>query len=235
MDGMRPTLYFVGNKRDEEITVIRETKPERLLLSFFYFKNVPLDQFIAAIGYMPEIILDSGAYSAWTQGKDVALTAYIRYILMNRRYVKHIISLDVIGDPTIGFIYWKALKAKGIDAVPVYHIQDDVKWLDKYVTEGAPYIGLGGAAQIRDKAQVKQWAKECLDRHPDRRFHLLGASSLKCLELGAEYGDRITFDSATWILKAANGKPKNITHPDRKQAKILRAMHNIRKQMEASS
>lgn len=228
-------LYFVGNKRREEIAVIKQLKPPRILLSFFYFKNVPLAEFIDEIGYRPEIILDSGAYSAWTQSRDIALTDYIRYISVNRKYVRHIISLDVVGDPLIGFFYWKALKAKGIDCIPVYHIQDNIKWLDRYVAEGAPYIGLGGAAPIRDKKVVSEWARNALDRHPETRFHLLGASSLECLKLADTYGERISFDSATWILKAANGKPKNITAPDRFDAKVLRAAHNMKEQMEAIS
>lgn len=91
-------VYFVTIGLIQEMEVIRKVRPPRLLCSYWYFKNRSLQEFCSAIGYQPEIMLDSGAYSAFTQGRSVNLFDYMKYIEENADYISRYISLDVIGD-----------------------------------------------------------------------------------------------------------------------------------------
>jgi hypothetical protein len=60
-------VYFVAtDKTSVENEVIKDIKPERLLCSYFYFRTKSFKGYIEKIGYKPLILLDSGAYSAWT-------------------------------------------------------------------------------------------------------------------------------------------------------------------------
>lgn len=66
--------YFVyTGKSTLETEVLQKLKPDRLLLSYYYFKNKPLSTVIDTLGYTPEIILDSGAFSAFTKGSNISL------------------------------------------------------------------------------------------------------------------------------------------------------------------
>ena len=71
-------VYFVTTHRNDEIAVLRKVKPPRLLCSYWYFKNRPLDAFCENLGYKPEIMLDSGAYSAHASGKNINLLDFYR-------------------------------------------------------------------------------------------------------------------------------------------------------------
>lgn len=63
-------VYFVTTGLWEEIQVVKKVRPPRLLCSYWYFKNKRMADFCEELGYRPEIILDSGAYSAFTKGKN---------------------------------------------------------------------------------------------------------------------------------------------------------------------
>lgn len=42
------------------------------------------------------VLLDSGAWSAWTKGAELSVRDYIKFIKDNRRFLWNYISMDVI-------------------------------------------------------------------------------------------------------------------------------------------
>jgi hypothetical protein len=221
-------LYFVvTDKGSEEVEVIRQLRPPRLLASYFYFRTKGVRNLIEKIGYQPEILLDSGAFSAWSTGKNISPIDYMRFIDENKQYIGKYIALDVVGDADLTRLYYEIMCFKGYDPVPVFHFGDDFRHLDYYVDKGVKTVALGGSAKMRSKPTVAAWCADVIGRYPGIDFHLLGSSSRQI----TDHCDLVSCDSSTWIIKAFNGKPKHIPGKTR-ESKIARAEFNMRELME---
>lgn len=221
-------VYFVTTGLWEEVQVIKKVRPPRLLCSYWYFKNKPLSKFCEELGYQPEILLDSGAYSAFTKGKHVNVLDYIEYIRANRAYITNYISLDVIGDPLMTLLLCEFMWSACLCPLPVIHYGEDLKFMDYYQKGWPPIpIALGGTVPVRDKKAVAAWCAEVKRQYPDTELHLLGSSSKALLHSGA----LTSCDASTWYMQAVNGRPKTIPGRDR-AAKIQRAEANMRRIME---
>jgi len=220
-------IYFVTCKTKEEIIAIKEIQPEKLLLSYFYFKNKPLAEFIKEIGYTPIIMLDSGAYSAYTKGKTISPIDYMRYIKENEEYIQSYIALYVIGEAEISLKYYEIMKLKGFNPLPVFHFGDDETYLELFIREGNDYIALGNTVSVRNKVLVAEWINVLTAKYPTTKFHLLGSTSKKITKNTNIH----SCDSSSWILMAINGFPKEIKGKT-PQAKLERAKWQLRKIME---
>lgn len=220
-------VYFVTVGLREEIEVIRKVRPPRLLCSYWYFKNKTMAEFCEALGYRPEILLDSGAWSAFTKGKHVNLLDYIEYIRENREYITNYITLDVIGDPLSTLLIWELMRDMGLAPVPVIHYGEDLDVMERQYSAGVPLVALGGTVPIHDKNVVARWCTEVKRQYPETKFHLLGSSSRKIIDCGAVS----SCDSSAWYAMAVNGKPKSIPGKT-KPSKIARAEANMIRIME---
>ena len=78
------------------------------------------------------MMLDSGAYSAFTRGKEIDIDQYADYCKTNGHMFECCVTLDVIGDGKRSYENWLYLRKKGLPVLPVYHIGTDEKWLVKY-------------------------------------------------------------------------------------------------------
>lgn len=215
-------LFFVVTGCAEEIEVIKRLKPPRLLASYFYFRTKGINSLVEKIGYQPEILLDSGAFSAWNIGKNISPIDYMRFIDENSAYIGKYIALDVVGDADLTRFYYEIMRFKGYVPMPVFHYGDDFKYLDYYVEKGEKTIALGGSAKMRSKPTVAAWCSDVIGRYPNIDFHLLGSSSRQI----TDRCNLASCDSSTWIVKAFNGKPKHIPGKTR-AAKIERASFNM--------
>lgn len=220
-------VYFVTSGLREEMEVIRKVRPPRLLCSYWYFKNRCLREFCCNIGYQPEIMLDSGAYSAFTKGRNVNLFDYMKYIEENADHITRYVALDVIGDPFTTKAYYGIMQHKGFDPIPVFHCGDDLSVMQYYVTNGAKVVALGNTVKIRDKEEVAQWCKEIHELYTDISLHLLGSSSQKIIDCGA----LASCDSSSWYVRAVNGHPESIPGKTR-PSKLARAEANMVRIME---
>lgn len=222
-------VYFVIAGLRSELDVIKKIRPRRVLCSYWYFKTRKLEDLCEDIGYRPEIMLDSGAYSAFTRGKNQSLLDYMAYIRENEQFIDRYIAMDVIGDSYTTKAFYDIMRAKGFDPIPVYHYGDDVAVMDYYVASGADVIALGNTVPIRDKGTVAEWCVEMHRRHPGIDLHLLGSSSKKMLECGA----LASCDSSAWYMLAVNGKPKVIpglarpSKADRAEANMVKVMEDF--------
>ena len=223
-------IYFVTCKTKEELIAIKEIQPPKLLISYFYFKNKPLAEFIEEIGYKPIIMLDSGAYSANTKGKNISPIDYIKYVEANKEYIEHYIALDVIGDAEISLKYYEIMKLKGLNPLPVFHYGDDETYLKLFIKEGNDYIALGNTVPIRNKKLVSAWINDLIEKYPNVKFHLLGSTSKEI----TKNTDIHSCDSSTWIMMAINGFPKHIKGKT-PEGKTERAKWHLKKIMEENA
>lgn len=222
-------VYFVHCNDLSEKIVIKEIKPKRLLLSYHYFKNKQLGEYLTeTFEYIPKVMLDSGAYSAWSKGKNIALVDYMNYIDKNKEYIDNYIALDVIGDPEITVKYYEIMRMKGFNPLPVYHYGDSEETLKIYVNKHkCNYIALGNTVPIKDKNRVANWINDLTNKYPNVSFHLLGSSSKKI----TQNTEITSCDASSWIMMAINGYPKDIPGKTR-EAKTERAKFQMLKIIE---
>lgn len=187
-----------------------------------------LESYYFWVGWLPffrreedrikHFMLDSGAFSAFATGGKVSpgvrlnVQSYINFIHAHWKFVKRatIIAFDTIipSDPIFSarksYKDWLTMKKEGINAVPVYHVREERRVLQKYIEEGGcPYVGLGGVGKAIRKRGGKAYTRflRTLDwlgtKHPKVKIHLFGAM------VGVDVFSRFPFysaDSATWAV-----------------------------------
>ncbi len=151
-------------------------------------------------------MLDSGAYSAFTRGKEIDIDQYAEYCKIHGHMFECCVTLDVIGDGKRSYENWLYLRKKGLDILPVYHIGTDEKWLVKYLKK-TEYIGLGAVAKVSSAQRMlslsRIWQKYLIDRKsiPVAKVHGMGLTAMKIMTTYPWY----SIDSTTAVLAAGYG------------------------------
>jgi len=153
------------------------------------------------------LLLDSGAYSAFTRGKEINIDKYIDFCKKYDKEITKAINLDVInpGDPETaaeaGMKNYFYMRDRGLDVMPVYHARENLKWLDKML-ESAQYIGLS-ATSLVSPVEGKVWHDLVWTYITDSA----GRAIIKTHSFGnTELYTMLTYpfysaDSATWMIQ----------------------------------
>ena len=152
------------------------------------------------------IILDSGAFSAYTRKKEVNLKEYIEFIKLNKDKITHYISLDVIGDEKATWENQRIMESEGLTPLPIFHRHDSMESLERCMEYD--YFCIGGVAgEPSDLVRVPFFNK-CFKRicgenggKPTRKIHGLGMTSFPFMRKYPFY----SVDSTTWIMNSACG------------------------------
>ena len=167
-----------------------------------------------------DLLVDSGAFSAWRKQDPIHIEEYADYLLENKKYIKDVVNLDVIPGrfaeiPTLleveeaatkGWSNLKYLEGRGISAIPVFHQGEDFKWLFRMIDKGYDYIGispdngkyLGKKREWLDKVFREITNEEGL---PIVKTHGFAVTSIDLLN---RY-PWATADSMSWVIMAAFG------------------------------
>jgi hypothetical protein len=153
-------------------------------------------------------MLDSGAFSAFTQGKPVSLIEYTDFALKNQEVIDTTVNLDMINpqnpekaaaDGWDNFMY---MKDKGVHVMPVYHARENLSWLDKMLTV-TDYVGLS-ATSLVSPVEGRSFLDLCWhyvtdnSGFPIAKFHAFGDTAPFSLLSYPWY----SADSATWMIQA---------------------------------
>lgn len=169
---------------------------------------------------MRTVILDSGAFSAWSRGEVLDIDTYIAFIFANADYIDYYVNLDVIPGsfgvvpgPTeveesaqkswANFLY---MEKHGLRPMPVFHMGESFSWLHKMMDHGCDYIGIS-PANDRPTPRKRQWLDKVFteigdaDGRPRVRTHGLGVTSVPLLVRYPWY----SVDSSSWTTASARG------------------------------
>ncbi len=163
----------------------------RLLVAFPYDPNRDFPTAMAEEGIPPEqldMVLDSGAFSVWTQGSTIDLDAYIAWSQAYVEEVPHtrVTNLDVIaGKPGKKAPTRKerelavaesasnaaAIRESGLPVIEVFHWHEPFEALEGIIERRQPgeIIGIGGLAGPGDKNAKRLFVESC--------FHVMLKSS----------------------------------------------------------
>ena len=140
-----------------------------LLISFYYLKGFLENRHKYAIR---DWVLDSGAFSAHNSGVEIDLDEYMatcKDLMQSDDQLMEIFSLDVIGDWQASLKNTEKMWAKGIEAIPCYHIGEPESVLIG-MAKDYPKIALGGVAAKTGHEKLK-WAEQCFARVWPTKIH----------------------------------------------------------------
>ena len=192
------------------------------LLSFAYYRL--LVEYCAlvremSVGYKVRLMVDSGAFTAWTRGEQVnrdSLEAFFKSLL--DQYHDHIefvlVNLDVIPgrrgvDPTPLELQEAQRRSEEnfhylsqqfpLMVMPVFHQGESTAYYDQLVRENE-YVCLSPRNDLPERLRI-DWAQRYSHRTTDRRYHGLAATGITMMETVNWY----SVDSATWVMVAGYG------------------------------
>lgn len=117
-----------------------------ILLSYYYYKDVPLDDFLPLyVRKGHPIFADSGAFSAMTQGESIDLHEYMNWLHRYRHWFTDYAVLDVIRDPGATYANQLTMEHNNLRPIPAFHTSEPFDYLERYVMD-YPYVALGGMA-----------------------------------------------------------------------------------------
>jgi hypothetical protein len=159
-----------------------------------------------------KIFLDSGAFSAFTQGAEIDLPGYCDYIKRNMEVIEKVDRdicasvLDGIGDPQKTYENQLAMEAHGVRPLPCFHYGEDERYLEWYIAN-YDYITLGGMVPI-STPQLFLWLDRIWDKYlcdgagrPKIKVHGFGLTSFDLMERYPWF----SVDSSSWVRTAATG------------------------------
>jgi len=167
-----------------------------------------------------QLFLDSGAFSAYTQGAEINIQDYIDSIKKHKKKLVVYANLDVIGDAKGTLKNQKFMERQGLSPLPCFHMNENFKYL-RYYVDKYDYIALGGVAQAKgNKNHIIKWMDQCFDvitdddGYPKTKVH---GFAVTAMDLMFRY-PWWSVDSTSWVIWSRMGK---IPVPVKKQGKYL--------------
>lgn len=146
---------------------------------------------------MANLVIDSGAYSAWNSGKAIDLEEYCDWLEDKHDLLWHYYSLDAIPGrkgqgyaPTrvqidkaskLGWKNYTRMLDRGLKPVPVFHQFEDYRWLDRIIETEPDLIGISPNKAVPMNDRI-QWTNHFFNYvcggkpYPARKYHGLGIS-----------------------------------------------------------
>jgi len=197
--------YSVMNSPGREIELASKYKPYRRLVSFF---DLERGNHIMATINAPKVdlFLDSGAYSAKTQGVKINISEYIQFIKDHQDILGAYANLDVIGNAAGTWENQRTMEKAGLSPLPVFHQGEDERYLKRYLKR-YDYIALGGLVGSSTKV-IEAWLSRIFKDYicdekgwPIVKVHGFGLTSFPLLIRYPWY----SVDSTSWVITGRLG------------------------------
>tara|TARA_R110002167_G_scaffold30123_6_gene99903 strand:+ start:558 stop:1502 length:945 start_codon:yes stop_codon:yes gene_type:complete len=199
-------------------------EPVSLLCSFWYYRSdahlermrVAMQQYTDRGGSV-RMLVDSGAFSAHTQGTSIDADNYAAWLNDScvpawGDWMVGAFNLDVLGDAEASLANWQRLNDLGQSTIPVVHLGDDANLFDPYIEQGADYVGFGGMVG-KSATRKRNWAQRTMrylrDEHPHVRAHGLGVNAVSMMELPWYSVDSTAFNSSFLFGRLRLFDPRN--------------------------
>ena len=225
-------IFYFGDSGKLNTEIENMSENSGILMSYFYLQK---KKNLSGISY--PIFLDSGAFSGFTQKKEIELQKYIDFIKSKPLSITTYANLDVIGDDKETWKNQLRMEKAGLSPLPVYHLNDNPMYLDKYI-EKYNYICLGGLAKGFGATQRIQFLDRCFARIESStkqiKVHGFGVTDLQILHRYSWHSvDSTTHSVAArfgevFILTASNDLLRvTVSDKRKKDKKNLQHFKNI--------
>ena len=194
----------------------------RILCSYHYFGGTKLRDDMKRYfdPIVPDVFADSGGYSFFSrQGVELNVEEYADWLDENLDLIHVYANLDIRGDLDRTLANQEYLESRGLNPLPVFHAEQDLKVLETYCKH-YPYVCIGGVAGM--KAQqgplmgmlVRSF--QVAAEH-GAVLHGFGLTGWKILSMFPWY----SVDSSSWSASFRFGNA-HVFHPDRGKFYILK-------------
>lgn len=168
-----------------------------VLLSYAYAKGKGMPYVIEAAAEGAEVVIDSGAFTAWRAGKSIDLPSYAAFLRELPFKPLFAVTLDVVGNPKATRENTERLRDLGATVVPVVTRGTDTDAIRRIV-EGEDVVALGGLVGTPRNAE---YVKHVMETVPGVKWHWLGFSNTALVAKYRPYSCDIT----TWYASLRRG------------------------------
>lgn len=127
------------------------------------------------------LFVDSGAYTAWTQGARIDLDEYCAFLKRNAQQISVYAVLDVIGDYQGTAANQVRMEASGLSPLPVFHKGSPFTELER-ICERYSYFAIGGLVRARDRFCFLDQCFTIIKKKWPIKVHAFGAAGQGTLE-----------------------------------------------------
>lgn len=171
-------LYFAAPNNKPDLSDCLKSGHKNFLFSYHYFKKK-----ITWLKEMREefklnFFIDSGAFSAHTQGIDISIDDYIKFL--HEFKPELYAGLDNLTSPEKTWENQQIMEAADLKPLPTFHLgAEPIMWLERYI-ELYDYIALGGMVSSSDTDNWlgKVWSM-IWERKPQLKVHGFGQTDYK--------------------------------------------------------
>lgn len=217
-------LYFAGARNKVADKYLLEHDANRLQSQLLDKKNIL--QWCDLKSEKSKLFIDSGAYTAYTQGITVEVDKYIDFLNSLSFKCTVFAQLDTIpgqfGKPKTleekkmapqlsweNYLYMRERLIEPKKLMPIFHQGEDYCWLHNMLEwvdddgEHIPYIGISPAVDVPGLERFLQTSFDIIKRssNPNVKTHAFGMTQLKMLETYPY----TSADSTSWKMCAAMG------------------------------
>lgn len=220
-------LYFAGA---EAFTDLCLEECDNILVSYYYASNKfsKIVENLQKYDTKKRVIVDSGAFTAWTKGKIIDVEEYLKFLNKYSDYIFLCGQIDAIpGDRIHGatteqvlksaedtwnnYLYMRNRMKNPSALLYTFHVGEPFKFLERaldWKDESGniiEYIALGGMVG-KPKEVRKRFLDSCFEiikksNNPNVKVHAFGMTDF---ELLSQY-PITSADSTSWIMTGANG------------------------------
>lgn len=224
----RPLLYLSGTGTygmTEEDLIDKGAKYRCFSYAYvakggFYYQKKIQEAYEVSVNAGMGIMMDSAAHSFHklakaglrkTKGKwnihninklrDQTVEGYSKYVKKNQKDWDWCVTFDYVRECPVIYKMTEQLKELGCNTVPVYHGDQPIYWLEKYIDDGHKLICIGSIK--RNNKNLRMYYNKCFNLAEKHGVLLHG---LAVTSLSLMYGlPWYSVDSATWAKVAAFG------------------------------
>ena len=142
------------------------------ILHSYALTKMPLIDLTMELAPDCELLIDSGAFTAFTKGKAVDITEYEKYLdkVVDKYPSTTYFMLDVIGNPEQTYANYLRMVKDGFSPIPIVTPGAPDAHADHFYQE-SKVVGLGGLTSLRNSVG---YVHKFLQKYPPKKTHLLG-------------------------------------------------------------
>ena len=202
-------LYLAGGENSAWLKAIEQAGVQKSLFSYFHLdvKDNRMRNVDTVLRTIAEsqlcIFLDSGGFSAFTQGVEIDLDKYIEFIRRFEDILTVYANLDVIGDAAGTQRNQAYMEKRGLRPLPAFHFGSDLKVL-KRMADKYDYLALGGLVPLAmSPRKLMGWLDRCFSVIRDQaKVHGFGMTGIPMLKRYPWY----SVDSMSWLGGTMRGE-----------------------------
>lgn len=211
---------FIGNSSAAFNQVIGDA--QKVLYTYAYPTATRAMAFRAQVGLPQRVIIDSGAFTAFTTGQEITPEAYLDWgLALRHKWESHVtwlrfMNLDVIGNQDMSWLNQTKLEVGGLNPIPIITANAEDRHLERALAD-YPLFALGGLVPL-SKPALMSWLDRCFARvveHANKtsrfpKVHVLGITRQWACYRYPMY----SCDSSTWAGPLRFGTPVGLDGVD---------------------